>query len=75
MRHLREMGDFSFTRTLYQYKEVDTENRTKFDAYIAASLADVGNQKVTRKRNVESKRIKVPFASYDNSGLVSQLNN
>ena len=68
-----EMGDFPFTRTLYQYKEVDTENRTKFDAYIAASLADVGNQKVTRKRKTESKRIKVPFATYDNTGLVSQL--
>jgi hypothetical protein len=68
-----EMGDMPFTRTLYQYKEVDTNNRTKFDAYIGASLADVGNQKRTVKKEVESKPVTIPFTTYDNSGAVSKL--
>lgn len=68
-----EMADMPFTRTLYQYKEVDTEKRTKFDAYIAASLSDVGNQKRLQKTKTKPKPITVPFATYDNSGLVSKL--
>ena len=69
-----EMADMPFTRTLYQYKEVDTEKRTKFDAYIAASLSDVGNQKRVRKTKTESKPMAIPFATYDNSGRISKLN-
>lgn len=72
-RLMGEMGDMPFTRTLYQYKEVDTNNRTKFDAYIGASLADVGNQRRTIKKDVEQKRITVPFTTYNNSGSVSKI--
>ena len=69
-----EMGDNPFTRTLYQYKEVDTSNRGKFDAYIGASLADVGNQpRRIQQQEQEQKRITVPFTKYDNSGAVSQI--
>jgi len=68
-----EMGDMPFTRTLYQYKEVDINNRTKFDAYIGASLADVGNSKRSVVKKEESRHINVPFATYNNKGSVSKL--
>lgn len=44
-RLLGDMGDFPFSRTLYQIKEVDTLNRTKFDAYISFSLSLLANQR------------------------------
>jgi len=72
-RLMGEMGDMPFTRTLYQYKEVDTSNRTKFDAYIGASLADVGNQRRTIRKDVEQRRMTVPFTTYNNSGSVSKI--
>ena len=56
-RELGKIGDFPFTRTLYQIKEVDLENRTKSDAYISFSLALLGNQKIKRapvETNTES---------------------
>jgi hypothetical protein len=47
-REVGKIADFPFTRTLYQIKEVDLENRTKYDAYISFSLALLGNQKIRR---------------------------
>jgi hypothetical protein len=41
-----------FTRTLDQWKDVDPNNRTKFDAYISSSLSRVGN----RRKNKSSRR-------------------
>jgi hypothetical protein len=37
-----------FTRTLDQWKDVDPNNRTKFDAYISSSLSRVGNRRKIR---------------------------
>jgi hypothetical protein len=60
-----------FTRTLDQWKDVDPNNRTKFDAYISSSLSRVGNRR--KKRVVEeAKPIIIPFKRYDNSGSVSK---
>jgi len=47
-RKIGEMGYFPFTRTLLQIKDVDTKNRTKFDAYISFSLALLGNKPRTK---------------------------
>jgi hypothetical protein len=56
---------------LDQWKDVDPNNRTKFDAYISSSLSRVGN----RRKNKSSRRGKIiiiPFKRYDNSGSVSK---
>lgn len=47
-RETGKIGSFPFTRTLYQIKEVELDNRTKYDAYISFSLALLGNQKIRR---------------------------
>jgi hypothetical protein len=47
-REIGTIGNFSFPRTLYQIKEVELDNRTKYDAYISFSLALLGNQKIKR---------------------------
>lgn len=71
-RQIGEMGDMPFSRTLYQLKEVDTSNRTKYDAYIAYSLSVVGNSKQTKKvEEAPTKRV-VPFQLYDNTGITSK---
>ena len=41
-----KIGDFPFTRTLYQIKEVDLQHRKSYDAYISFSLSLIGNQKI-----------------------------
>lgn len=67
------MGDMPFTRTLHQLKDVDPNKRTKYDAYIAFSLALLGNRK--RYKKVERKPVRVvsPFQVYDNSGMISKI--
>ncbi len=67
-----QMADMPFTRTLIQLKEVDPENRTKFDAYIAFSLSLVGNQKKLKIKTEEPKIYGIPFSRYNNSGLISK---
>ncbi len=67
-----EMGDFPFTRTLYQLKEVDPNNRTKFDAYISYSLSRLGNQKKGYKVLAVEKPVQIPFTTYDNTGTHSR---
>jgi hypothetical protein len=72
IRPIGTMGDFPFSRTLYQIKDVDLANRTKYDAYIAFSLSRVANQK--RSSRVIEKTvlpISMPFDTYNNSGLIS----
>lgn len=44
-RGIGNMGYMPFTRTLTQWKDVDPEKRTKYDAYISSSLSLLGNQK------------------------------
>jgi hypothetical protein len=66
-----DMGYMPFSRTLVQWKEVDPNNRTKFDAYISSSLSRVGNRKKMRVVE-ESKPILIPFKRYNNDGSVSR---
>lgn len=73
-RKIGEMGDMPFSRTLRQIKDVDTSNRTKFDAYIGYSLSRVGCQKQIKKTQEKPKGIRLSdvFLTYDNSGIYSQ---
>lgn len=65
-----KIGFMPFTRTLIQWKDVDPNKRTEYDAYISSSLALIGNQK--RIRVVpEKKEVKPMFKRYDNSGGIS----
>lgn len=72
-RPLGEMGYMPFTRTLLQWKDVDTTKRTKYDAYISSSLALLGNQRRKRK-NIENnkEKRKITFQTYDNTGYFSK---
>lgn len=70
-RPIGEMGNMVFNRTLSQWKEVDTENRTKFDAYISSSLALLGNQRRVVIKKEVSKGFN-PFTKFNNSGLISK---
>jgi hypothetical protein len=61
-RETGKIGDFPFSRTLYQIKEVDLENRTKYDAYISFSLALLGNQKIKRTQpDTNTQKLGNPF--------------
>lgn len=71
-RKLGEMGNFPFSRTLYQLKEVDTEKRTKYDAYISFSLSRLANQKRPKKKQQEKRTYGNPFEMFDNSGVQSK---
>jgi hypothetical protein len=73
VRPIGEMGDFPFTRTLYQLKDFDVDKRTKFDAFIAFSLALLENKKRTSKPIEKPQPINIPFDLYNNSGLISTI--
>lgn len=67
-----QMGDFPFSRTLYQFKDVDLKNRTAYDAYIAWSLHRVGIKRPSLKVEMEEAPVNFSFQKYDNSGQVSR---
>lgn len=72
-RPIGEMGFMPFTRTLIQWKDVDTTKRTKFDAYISSSLALLGNQRrVIKPLEKPKEKKKIVIQTYDNSGLISK---
>lgn len=73
-RPIGEMGNMPFTRTLIQWKEVDTTKRTKYDAYISSSLALLANQSRVKVQLEEpEKPLDInPFTTYDNSGYISK---
>jgi hypothetical protein len=71
-RTLGGMGYMPFTRTLMQWKDVDPNQRTKFDAYISSSLSRLGNQKLEIKIKPKERRT-IPFQTYDNSGNTSVI--
>lgn len=70
-RKLGEMGSMVFTRTLMQWKDVDLQKRTQFDAYISSSLSRLGNQRVQKVEPEKPTSTRIPFKMYDNSGNVS----
>lgn len=74
-REKGEMGFMPFNRTLYQWKDVDPDDRTEYDAYISSSLALVGCKSMIIKtvEEVEEKPVKVPFRRYDNTGITSKI--
>lgn len=72
-RPMGRMGDMPFTRTLHQLKDVDPNNRTKYDAYISLSLSLLGNRKRFRKVERRPVRFGNPFQKYDNSGMMSKI--
>lgn len=69
-RKFGEMGQkMYFNRTINQWKDVDPENRTKFDAYISSSLVLIANQVRTVIKKTEKKKLtRMPLSLYDNSG-------
>jgi len=72
-RVIGEMGFMPFSRTLTQWKDVDPQKRTKYDAYISSSLALLGNQSRLKMEVEERKSFVVPFKKYDNTGVVSSV--
>ncbi|WP_339877064.1 hypothetical protein [Olleya marilimosa] len=73
VRQLGTMGSMPFNRTLVQFKDVDLKHRTKFDAYIGASLSLVANQKRKIKKKEDREPFRNPFTKYDNSGMRSSI--
>lgn len=71
-RPVNNMGYMPFTRTLIQWKDVDPNKRTKFDAYISSSLALIGTQTRFTPKEPEKKIFRLPYQRYDNSGLISK---
>ena len=71
-RPIGSMGEMPFNRTLIQWKEVDPDKRTKYDAYISSSLSILGNQKREKAVLVDDKPRRIPFKRYDNTGQVSK---
>lgn len=73
-RPIGNMGYMPFTRTLMQWKDVDTTKRTKYDAYISSSLSLLGNQsRIKKEAPPPPKAISIPYARFNNKeGLVSQ---
>lgn len=70
-RPIGEMGYMPFSRTLTQWKDVDPEKRTKYDAYISSSLALLGCQTRVKKKLEQQKKSKITIKRYNNKGLYS----
>lgn len=76
LRMLGEMGNMPFNRTLDQWKQIDVSEpggRTKFDAYISSSLAQLGNQRRTLNVPTQIRSRTLVFDTYDNSGAISSI--
>lgn len=71
-RQKGQMGNNPFTRTITQWKDVDTDNRTDFDAYISSSLSRVACQTRIQKKQKVIKRFTNPFRQYSIKGNISQ---
>lgn len=66
------MGYMPFNRTLRQWKNVDPNKRTKFDAYISSSLALIGTQnRFTAPPPPPAKPMRIPYRKYNNDSLIS----
>lgn len=55
------MGQMYFNRTLKQWKEVDPNKRTKYDAYISSSLSRLGNQRRVKEVVKDDTPRRIPF--------------
>ena len=72
-RDAGDIGSMPFNRTLEDWAKFDISNRTKFDASISSGLAIMACQKHLYQPEKTSKKIKVTFARYTNSGHLSQI--
>jgi len=73
-RELGIMGIMPFTRTLEQWKDVDPNKRTDYDAYISSSLAKIGSHIIIKKQEKsEPVDLRKLFNTYDNSGNYSKI--
>ena len=70
-RPIGTIGKNPFTRTITQWKDVDTNDRTDFDAYISSSLSRVACQKRVKVKEEVKQISRNPFKKYDNKGLIS----
>lgn len=74
IRPIGDMGAMYFNRTLDQWKDVDPDKRTKYDAYISSSLALIANRRWKHQKDERPKRkFAMPFSTYDNSGKFSKV--
>lgn len=71
-RPIGEIGYMPFNETLEQWKKVDVQKRTKWDAYISSSLAIIANQRLPVAANKKSKKIKLQLRRYTNTGQISR---
>ena len=63
-----------FNRTIEDWAKFDINNRTKHDATISSGLAIMANQKHLYQPEVKQSKISVNFATYNNSGVFSKIN-
>jgi hypothetical protein len=68
-----EMGSMYFVKTLEDWARFDINNRTKHDASISSGLAIMANQRHMYVQEVKKSKLSIKFATYDNSGMVSQI--
>ncbi len=70
-RPIGEMGYMVFNRTIEQWKDVDPQARTKYDAYISSSLSIIANQRRIFAPPPPKPPTTIPFETFNNSGLIS----
>tara|TARA_R110000765_G_scaffold81765_2_gene159807 strand:+ start:1391 stop:3571 length:2181 start_codon:yes stop_codon:yes gene_type:complete len=68
-----EMGTMPFVRTLEDWAKFDISNRTAYDATISSGLAIMANQKHLYTPEQKQKKISLTFATYRNSGTISEI--
>ena len=66
-------GIMYFQNTLEDWARFNINDRTKHDASISSGLAIMANQRHLYVPEVKKSKIIVNFATYDNSGRVSQI--
>ncbi len=70
-RPIGEMGYMVFCRTITQWKDVDPQARTKFDAYISSSLSRIANQRRAFTPPPPPAEKLIPFDTFNNEGSIS----
>ncbi len=69
-----EMGYMPFNKTLEDWAKFDISNRTMFDASISSGLAIMATRKHLYQPEKTKSKISINFATYNNSGKLSQMN-
>jgi hypothetical protein len=69
-----EIGYMPFNKTLEDWAKFDISNRTMFDASISSGLAIMATRKHLYQPEKTKSKISINFATYNNSGKLSQMN-